>query len=204
VPTRLPSADIAEPTSTHFVYGDVEITNRQSYAGGIETHDAASIAPIYRRGVLLDVAALQQIASLPADFEITEAVLKRACERQGVEVREGDVVLIRTGWGAFFKDAKRYVNNTVMPGMVLSGAEWLSNRKVFAAGSDTLAFERLPSPAMSVHVHLLVKSGIHLIENLALEELASETPAQFTFAASCLKIQGGTGSPVRPFAIIEV
>ena len=78
----------------------------------------------------------------------------------------------------------------------------MSDRKVFAAGSDTLAFERVPSPVMEVHVHLLVESGIHIIENLNLEELARDGVTEFLFVATPLKIQGATGSPIRPLALV--
>jgi kynurenine formamidase len=55
---------------------------------------------------------------------------------------------------------------------------------------------------MPVHVHLLVESGIHIIECLNLEILAAQKIHQFLFVASPLKIRGGTGSPMRPFAIV--
>ena len=54
---------------------------------------------------------------------------------------------------------------------------------------------------MPVHVHLLVESGIHIIECLDLEALAAEGRHTFVFVASPLKIRGGTGSPIRPFAL---
>jgi kynurenine formamidase len=86
------------------------------------------------------------------------------------------------------------------PGPEIEGARWLSKRGVFAAGSDTVAFERVPS-AMAVHVHLLVESGIHIIEALNLEELARDRIYEFVFVAAPLKIRGGTGSPIRPLAL---
>jgi hypothetical protein len=53
---------------------------------------------------------------------------------------------------------------------------------------------------MSVHTHLLVESGIHIIEVLNLEELARDHIAEFVFIAAPMNIQGGTGAPVRPLA----
>jgi kynurenine formamidase len=87
------------------------------------------------------------------------------------------------------------------PGPGRPGAEWLSARGLFATGSDTLAFERLPDPSMPVHVHLLVERGIHIIECLNLEELASARVYEFLFVALPLKISGGTASPIRPVAV---
>jgi kynurenine formamidase len=87
------------------------------------------------------------------------------------------------------------------PGPQIEGARWLSSRRVFAAGSDTIAFERVPDSSMPVHVHLLVESGIHLVEALNLEELARDGVHSFWFVAAPLKIRGGTGAPVRPLAL---
>jgi kynurenine formamidase len=56
---------------------------------------------------------------------------------------------------------------------------------------------------MPVHVHLLVESGIHIIECLDLEALAAARVFTFAFIAAPLKIQGGTGSPIRPLALVE-
>jgi len=65
-----------------------------------------------------------------------------------------------------------------------------------------LSFERMPDPAMPVHVHLLVESGIHIIESLNLEELAVAAAWTFLLVAAPLKIRGATAAPVRPLAIV--
>ncbi len=174
------------------------IPPEQSYAGGVTKHEAAGIAPIFRRGVLFDIAGLAGVEALAEDFVITPEHLQ-ACK---VEPAEGDVALIRTGWARYWRDAKRFINGVVGPGPLKEGARWLSERKVFAAGSDTVAFEKVPSK-MEVHVHLLVDHGVHIIECLNLEELARDGVKEFTFVALPLKIEGGTGSPIRPVALVE-
>jgi kynurenine formamidase len=156
-----------------------------------------TIAPIVRRGVLLDIAGLEGADSLSPDFEITSVHLNGASK---AEVRGGDVVLLRTGWARFFGDSKRYINQTYGPGPGIEGARWLSSRDIFAAGSDTVAFERTPDPAMPVHMHLLVESGIHIIEALNLEELARDGVREFLFVAAPMNIRGATGAPLRPLA----
>lgn len=183
------------------VFGDVAL--RQSYGGGVNPHSVDTVEPIARRGVLLDVARHIGLDVLPADFVVTPAHL----DALGSPVRAGDVVLIRTGWARYWSDPRQFVTAgggvaPTGPGPELAGARWLSDRKVFAAGSDTLAFERVPSPVMEVHVHLLVESGIHIIENLNLEELARDGVTEFLFVATPLKIQGATGSPIRPLALV--
>jgi kynurenine formamidase len=176
------------------LYGDADAA-AQSYTGGLERHPIDAVPPILRRGVLLDVAGPEP---LPDDHTITAAELAAA---QRAEIRPGDVVLIRTGWARYFADPKKFISEVRGPGPGIEGARWLSAQGVFAAGSDTVAFERVPDPSMPVHVHLLVESGIHIVECLNLDELAAAAVAEFLFVALPLKIRGATGSPVRPVAI---
>jgi kynurenine formamidase len=183
------------------LHGGEEAAGVQSYASGLERHTVDTIAPILRRGVLLDIAGHAGAEALAADFEITPERLASAERAQNVEVRAGDVVLLRTGWARFWDDAARFIAQVHGPGPGEAGARWLSGRGVFAGGSDTVAFEKVPDPNMPVHVHLLVESGIHIIECLNLEQLAAEHIYEFLFMASPLKIRGGTGSPIRPLAI---
>ena len=195
----------------HFSYegklhGGVEAKTVQSDAGGVQKHSVDSIAPIVRRGVLLDIAGHLNSPELPLDFAITPVHLESAAKAHKVEIQNGDVVLLRTGWARFWNDAARYITGghgmaAAGPGPEIDGARWLSKRGVFAAGSDTVAFERVPASAMPVHVHLLVESGIHIIEALNLEELARDRVYEFVFVAAPLKIRGGTGSPIRPLAL---
>lgn len=188
------------------LHGGAEAAQVQSETAGIAVHSVDQIAPIIRKGVLLDVAGLSGDQPLEAGFEILPDHLEDAELDGGVIIDPGDVVLIRTGWGRYWREPRKFLNGMVMPGVGLAGARWLSERGIFAAGSDTVAFERLPSPRMEVHVHLLVESGIHIIENLMLEALAEELfdePAnEFAFFAAPLKIEGATGSPLRPVALL--
>ncbi len=186
------------------MHGGIEVEAIQSYADGIQELDIASAPPILRRGVLLDIAGSEPLA---VNFAITPEHLESACAGQKVEVLPGDVVLLRTGWAQFWRDPRRYItggsgSQAACPGPELAAARWLSARGIYAAGSDTIAFERVPDPAMPVHVHLLVESGIFIMEALNLEELARQRCYEFLFIAAPLKIEGGTGSPIRPLAVV--
>ncbi len=183
------------------LHGGTEVEPIQSYGGGVNHQSIDTVAPILRRGVLLDIAAQQKVEALPKDFAITPEHLERAERDQGTVVQQGDVVLLRTGWARYYEDAARYISETHCPGIAIGGARWLSSRGVFAAGSDTVALELSPNPAMPVHVHLLVESGIHIIEVLNLEEISRDRVYTFVFMAAPLKIRGGTGAPIRPLAI---
>lgn len=187
------------------LYGGMEASAVQSDAGGIREHSVDTIAPILRRGVLLDIAGFAKQDAPPPDFSITPEHLQGAALAQSVEIQKGDVVLLRTGWARFWTDSSRYITGgggavPTGPGPEIAGARWLSSHGIFAAGSDTVAFEKVPS-GMPVHVHLLVENGVHIIEALNLEELAQERVYEFVFVAAPLKIRGGTGSPIRPLAL---
>jgi len=112
---------------------------------GIDT-----VAPILRRGVLLDVAGRRGVEALPADFAITPDQLEATARAQGVQIESGDAALIRTGWARYKDQPSRYLGTTggstpAGPGPDAAGGRWLSARGFFAAGSDTIAFERIPS-----------------------------------------------------------
>ena len=180
---------------------------KQSPAGGVEPYSVDTIAPIVRRAVLFDVAGHIGVESLAEDFVVQPEHLDAVAAQRGLTLASGDVALIRTGWGRHWADQNQYTTAgkgayVAGPGPEEPAARWLSGKGVFAVGSDTLAFERVPSSTMPVHIHLLVESGIHIIENLHLEELARDGVTEFLLFAAPLKIRGGTGSPLRPVALV--
>ena len=183
------------------LHGGREAAPLQSCAAGLGRFSVDTIAPILRRGVLLDIAGLYG-GVLPEDFEIAPEHLETAVRAQGVEIRAGDVALLRTGWAAWWDDPARFIRQVRGPGPALAGARWLAEHGVFAVGSDTVAFEKVPDASMPVHVHLLVEKGIHIVECLNLEELARAGVYEFLFIAAPLKIRGATASPIRPVAVV--
>jgi len=185
------------------LHGGDAVAGLQDWTAGMARHGAGTLPLLLCRGVLLDAARVLGGAPLGVDTGIGAELLDECEQAAGVKLERGDVALIRTGWGRYWDDARRYVNGLRMPGVTLDGARWLSSRGVVATGSDTLSFERLPSPEMDVHVHLLVEAGIPILECLALEELAAAHVSEFIFAAAPLKLEGATASPVRPYALAE-
>src|ERR1700691_1571785 len=75
------------------LHGGEEAAGLQSYASGLDRHAVDTIAPIFRRGILLDIAGQEGVEALPADFEIAPVHLEAAARAAQVEVRAGDVVL---------------------------------------------------------------------------------------------------------------
>ncbi|GAA3738965.1 cyclase family protein [Leifsonia bigeumensis] len=176
--------------------------------GGYPTHGVHTISPIVRRGVVLDIPRAIDIEVCEPAYQVTTADLDAAVARQGARIDAGDVVLIRTGWGRRFADgAEAYLGtSTGVPGISEAGANWLADREVIAAGADTIAFEWLPAGSghsvLPAHRVLLVEHGIYIIEALDLEELADAGVHEFTFILVPLNLQGATGSPVRPLAVV--
>lgn len=166
-----------------------------------------TIEPFLCRGVLLDVPAATGQDACPAAYEVTPDDLDAAVERQGTDPGPGDVVLIRTGWGRRFDEGAPFVGReSGTPGVGADGARWIGDRGVRAAGAETIAFERTaPGEGHAVlpaHRILLVEHGIHIIETMALEELAAAEVHEFLFVLLPLKLVGATGSPVRPLAVV--
>ena len=152
--------------------------------------------------MLLDVAGFRGVEALGGAEAVTADELAAVADRQGVEVQPGDVALVRTGWARHWSDAVRFNNvGGGYPGPDDSAAHWLVDRGVHSVGSDTAAFECIPTPGDSVHAILLVDNGVHIIENLNLEQLAAERVHEFLFVALPLRIAGATGSPLRPIAM---
>ncbi|AZM93641.1 MULTISPECIES: cyclase family protein [Streptomyces] len=175
--------------------------------GRFAVHGIDTVPPMVCRGVLLDVAAAHGTDVLDAGYGITADDLAHAAARAGVLPAEQDVCLVRTGWARRWNDAEAYIGQeTGVPGLTESAADWLADRGVRAIGADTTAVERIPPgrghAVLPVHRTLLVDRGVHLIEHMNLETLAAAGAAEFLFVLSPLKITGGTGSPVRPLAVL--
>jgi kynurenine formamidase len=184
------------------VFGNVKASKVQDYRAGLKRVGIDATPPVVRRGVLLDVAKALGKSVLPAAFPIGSKELEKTARREGVSLKPGDAVLIRTGWAKYWDDVKKYVGHeTGAPGVNLDGAKWLVQRKMALTGSDTTAYERAPYTDLPVHSLLLPAKGIQIIEMLNLEGLAKDKVYEFLFVVLPLKIIGGTASPVRPIAI---
>jgi kynurenine formamidase len=175
-----------------------------STAYGLERLGIEKVGVFFTRGVLIDVPALKGVDHLKAGELITAADLAAALERQKVDVREGDAVLIRTGHGALWmKDNAAY--NAGEPGIGMEAAQWLADRKITLVGSDTWATEVVPfekeERVHEIHQLLLVRHGIYNLENLDLDELAGKGVYEFAFIFAPLRLKGATGSPGNPIAV---
>jgi len=180
------------------LYGGVHVDEGVQTSAGFKKLGIETMAPLVSRGVLLDVAGERR---LDPEYPITAADLERA---ERAEVRAGDAVLVRTGYGALWSKPDEYLRAA---GVSAAGSRWLIDKKVGAVGADNMAFDVMgpADPELKVtlpgHLLLLVRSGIPIIENVNLEELAAAGVEEFLFVCLPLKMRGATGSPVRPIAI---
>ena len=163
-----------------------------------------NVGSLMTRAVMIDVAALKGVDMLPDTYEITVQDLQQALAAQKLTLQPGDAVIIHTGWGKLWgKDNPRFQRSA--PGIGVAAAEWIARQDPMLVGSDNSAIEVSPNPnsqlAGPVHQIMLVVNGIHLLENLKLDELASRRVYEFALIVEPLKIQGGTGSTVAPIAI---
>jgi kynurenine formamidase len=187
------------------MFGNVPVDAAETPAGfnrlGIET-----VPPLVRHGVLLDVCGHKGERVLPARYGITAEDLSACAGAQSVEVQPGDVLLVRTGYGALWRGDERLYLDAA--GVSKSGTLWAADHHVVAVGADNMAWdvpdERDPETGATLfaHAYLLPHKGIYIIENLNLEELARDRRWVFAFVALPLKLEGATGSPVRPLALV--
>jgi kynurenine formamidase len=159
--------------------------------------------PVIARGILLDIPAIENVDMLPDSYGIGAQDLRNALQRQNIELRFGDVVLVRTGRMSTWPRHEAYLYNS--PGLNREGAEFLAQAGAITIGADNIGMEQQPAPVGQiwppVHSYLLAEAGVPMIEVLDLEELAREQVYEFAFIAACIKFRGATGAPIRPLAI---
>ncbi|HET7400092.1 MAG TPA: cyclase family protein [Intrasporangium sp.] len=188
------------------LHGGVDAAAAQ--AGGSFSALGAEHTPfLFTRGVLLDVAATKGVDVLPAGYGITADDLRQSADRAGVRLGAGDVALVRTGWARHFGTAATYLGQSDgVPGATTEAAEYLASAGVATTGADTTAYEQIKPGAghsvLPVHRVLLVEAGIHIIEHLNLEAASELGLTEFLFVMAPLRIVGGTGSPIRPVAVL--
>ena len=195
----------------HLGVGDV-------YYNGLEAAEFAApdgltklgvekIPPIVARGVLIDMAEHYGQEIVAEGTAYTAEDIEAAAEAQGVEIREGDVVLFHSGWLDLLDgespDPERYVS--VEPGLGKSGAEMLAEIGVVAVGADTWGLEVVPFEegvgTFEIHQILLAKNGIYILENMDTRALAADDAHEFLFTLGQPRLRGAVQMMINPVAI---
>lgn len=187
------------------LHGNVDAYEAQK-GGRFQSHGVEKIPITVARGVLFDIPGLRGIDCLAPGEAITASDLESAARRQGIECREGDVALIRSGWTKHWGDPETFLGHQGgVPGPDESAAAWMIERRVRMTGAETIAYEWIPAgrghALLPVHRMLLVETGVHIMEGMNLAPLSEAGVFEFLFVVAPLKIVGATGVPVRPFAI---
>jgi kynurenine formamidase len=188
-------------------HGGTHIDAPVHFAQGMPSVDRISLERLVAPGVVVDVSrkAAQDPDYLVSVQDLTE------WEKKNGTIAGGVIVLLRTGWGKFYPDRKKYlgtdrrgadaVAELHFPGLDPAAARWLAeNRKIGAVGLDTASIDRGQSQLFESH-RILFKAGIPALENVA--NLDALPVKGFEVIALPMKIQGGSGGPLRIIALLQ-
>lgn len=170
------------------------------FPGGKQTLDQIAIQRFFGPGVVLDI---HEKAAKDPDYQLTVKDIQEWESRHG-QIPPHAIVMLYTGWGSRWPDQTRYRNmdaKNVMhfPGYSLPAAKFLIARHVSGLCIDTLSIDYGPSANFEVH-RTTLPAGLFHVENIA---NLGELPATGAFIiAAPIKLQGGSGGPVRVFAIL--
>jgi len=185
-----------------------EVTSAGAQKCGIEKTKSRMVG----RGVFLDVARALGRDFLEDGYAITCADLDRTADAEGVQVRRGDFVIVRTGQ----MEAKLAAGSWDgypggdAPGFSFETLEWVQKTQLAALASDTWGCEVRPNesePGINQPWHWITIPimGMTMGEIFYLKELAEDCAAdgvyEFMFVAPALPITGAVGSPINPLAI---
>ena len=123
-------------------------------------------------------------------------------------MRSGDALVVRTGRWRWRAAHGAWDAGSLAAGLDASCLPWLHERDVAALGSDGVSDvlpSRVDGVGMPIHTVVIVAMGVHLLDNLDLEALATacaeEARWEFLFTVAPLVLRRGTASPVNPIAL---
>jgi len=164
-----------------------------------------NIPPLVGRGVLIDMARHLGTEVMAAGQFFGADEIKAAATAQGVEIRQGDVVLFHTGWtdGKLTSDPKAW--GSAEPGLSNDGAVYLAGLNPMAVGSDTWGLEAVPpKPGDKLfygHVTFLKENGIYILETMDTGRLAREGVKEFMFVLGQARVRGAVQMIINPVAM---
>ena len=173
-------------------------------ADGLTKLGIEKIPPLVARGVVLDMTAVSGQNPIPEGTAFNKAEIDAALEKQGIEIRKGDVVLFHTGWQSLVgQDDEKFIS--AEPGLGKEGAEYLASKEVLAVGADTWGLEAVPFEegvgVFEIHQILLARNGIYILENMNTAELVNDQAWEFMFVEGHGRITGGVQAIINPIAI---
>ena len=184
-------------------HGGTHMDSPIHFAQGMPTMDHIPVQKLVAPAVVVDVTAA---AATSRDYLITARDL-RSWEARNGAIPAASIVIFRTGWGKYYPDRKQYLGSDVpgdiahlhFPGLARDAAELLVQRRIDGVGIDTASMDYGPSKDFIVH-QILNKAGIYGLENVANVDKLPVKGA--TLIALPMKIEQGTGGPVRIVALL--
>jgi len=186
-------------------HGGTHLDSPLHFAEGHEGTDEIPVTRLIAPAVVIDIATA---CDKNPDY-LFSADDVTGWERTHGRIPEGAIVLVRTGWGKYWPDRKRYLGTDErgagavpklhFPGISAEAARLIVARKVSGAGIDTASVDYGQSKDFQTH-RILYAENIYGLENVAsLDQL----PATGTLLIALpMKIKGGTGGPVRIVAVV--
>lgn len=160
---------------------------------GAATMDQMPLENFFTAAVCLD------LTHVPDKTDITIAHLEAAEAASGVRIEKGDTVLLYTGFYARAAGTEGYI--TDFPGLTKESATWLGQKGIVAFTVESVSPGRPGRSNFEVH-HVCRDMGFTHYEGVVnLDKVVGK--GRFRFIGFPLKIQGGTGSPVRAVAWLE-
>ena len=217
--------------------GEPELDNLGTTHGlGRADISQAADAGVVGRGVLLDVGRHLGTEGPDGNWlsldptgtdenaAITLADLQETADAQGTEIRERDIVLIRTGAIERTKDPDAEWHALGEPGLTYSDAlvEWANDMEIPYMGADNLAVEQITQQVteddlsddradlagtylLPLHGAFLRDLGLSLNEVMNLSELAEQCAEdgiyEFMFSGAPLHVEMATGGPINPVVV---
>jgi kynurenine formamidase len=187
-------------------HGGTHLDAPVHFAKGRNSVDQIPLEQLTGPGLVVDVTA--QCTKDP-DYLISTADIQN-WERRNGRIAAGSIVLLRTGFGKYYPDRKKYLGTDErgaaavaklhFPGLDPAAARWLTtNRSIKAIGLDTASIDRGQSTLFESH-RALFEKNVPAFENVAnLDQLPVKG---FTVIALPMKIKGGSGGPLRIIAML--
>jgi len=174
------------------------------FAEGKPSVDQFALEQLTGPGVVVDITEQSQ---QDADYLLSVADLESHEQRHGA-IPPGAIVLVRTGWGRHWPEAKQYlgtdapgdVANLRFPGVSQEAAAALVERGIALVGIDTASIDRGMSSDFQAH-QVLGGASIGILENVARLDELPVTGA--IIIALPMKIGGGSGAPCRVIALLS-
>jgi kynurenine formamidase len=184
-------------------HGGTHLDSPIHFAEGKASADQIPVSRLAGPAVVIDVSAA---CSKDPNYRLSSADIANWEKAHG-PVPAHSIAVIRTGWGRFWPDKKRYLGsdrpgdtaNLHFPGISQEAAEALVKRGVDGVGIDTASLDYGPSKDFIAH-RVLNGAGIYGLENIASAERLPLTGA--LLIALPMKIKGGSGGPVRIVAVL--